>query len=523
MINQREWLQTRKNLLDQVKSQVRVRLGPMSPGLRRYAKNLDADFRAGWKACSAQDFNKALKKANVILSADFHAYAQSQRAHLRLVRDHISNSKVILALECLSDGRDQEIADFIKGRISETEFLRAVEWDKNWGFPWEHYRPLFELARDRGFQIIGINHKSGHSLSKRDEWAARRILKAHDQNPSALIYVVVGEWHLAKSHLPKLLLRKFRAPGQMMIVHQDVEPLYFKMARTNRENSVEFLKGPDSRFCMMVSPPWMKWQSYLMYLEQTYDRDLQEDLAVDYSDHVASLVQILEKDLKIETSKAHLQVYCSNSKTSLARLRMSLTAKQEKAFMHYLEHDQSFLIPQKGWMYLSRATINHASTMAGQFVHAQLSNRSRTLWNMPGDFLPLIWVEAVGFFFSKWINPKRKAESLDSIRMQLQSRGKKDRGAGALLLALDYRLSEVLLSKTGRLRRAQYRPPSTTDYYDAARIVGSMVGERLFQKVRSKTISLKRLMSYLKMNVDKPDFSKFYWKLIREIGPEKPL
>jgi hypothetical protein len=300
----------------------------------------------------------------------------------------------------------------------------------------------------------------------------------------------------------------------MMIVHQDVESLYFKLASQNREHKAEFLKGPGGRYCMMVSPPWMKWQSYLMYLEETYDRDLQEDLAVDYSDHVFSLVELLEKDLKLEVSKARLQVYGPNSKEPLARLRTSLNLKQEKALRHYLEHDQSFFIPQNGWMYLSRATINHASNLAGQFVHAEISRRSRTAWNMPSDFLQLIWIEAVGFFFSKWINPKRKAETLDSIRMQLESRPGK--GAGALLLALDHRLSEVLLSKTGRLRRAQYKPPKTNDYYDAARIVGSMVGERLFQKVRSKSISLKQLMSYLKIDADDPEFAKFYWKMIRE-------
>ena len=113
MINQREWLQTRKNLLDQVKNQVRLRLGPLSPGLRRYAKSLDGDFRGGWKICSAAELKKALKKANVVLCADFHAYAQSQRAHLRLVRDHAGHANVTLALECISDHYDEQTAAFL--------------------------------------------------------------------------------------------------------------------------------------------------------------------------------------------------------------------------------------------------------------------------------------------------------------------------------------------------------------------------------------------------------------------------
>jgi hypothetical protein len=57
-----------------------------------------------------------------------------------------------------------------------------------------------------------------------------------------------------------------------------------------------------------------------------------------------------------------------------------------------------------------------------------------------------------------------------------------------------------------------------------------MLGERLFQKVRSRTISLTKLMSYLRVNTGggasasgkrKQDFAKFYWQVVREIETEE--
>jgi len=523
MINQHEWLQTRKKLLSRVKSQVEIRLGPLPPSLRQYAKNLERDFKAGWRPSTAADLDRALSRARVVLSADFHAYAQSQRAHIRLLRDHVGERPAVLALECLNQEDEKAAAEFLSGNLSETRFLEAVDWQKNWGFPWENYRPLFELARDRGFQVRGLNRLRAGSLEKRDAWTAQRILALGREFPDAVIFVVIGEWHLASEHIPKRLQSKLRGTNDIMVVHQDVEQLYFKLAQKDREGSTEILKASNNRFCLMVSPPWMKWQSYLMYLEQAYDRDLQEDLAIDYTDHIVSLIELLEADLKIQTKKANVQVYCGNSKTSLGRLRLSLSPKQERALVYHVQQDQSFFIPQKGWLYLSRPTINHASGLAGQFVHAHLSRRQGTLWNLPQDFLPLIWIEAVGFFFSKWINPKRKAESLDSIRMRLAVDDPKERGRKALLLALDHRLSEVLWVKTGRMRRTRYKPREYSAYLDAARILGSMLGERLFQKVRSRTISLPKLMSYLKVAVDRKDFAKFYWKLIREIEHDQSL
>jgi hypothetical protein len=523
MINQHEWLQSRKKLLEQVKSQVQIRLGPLPFTLRQYAKNLEHDFKSGWRPSSSVELDRALAKAKVVLSADFHAYAQSQRAHIRLLRDHLPAKSVVLALECLNHEDEEAAAAFLSGELSESKFLEVIEWNKTWGFPWENYRPLFELARDRGFTVRGLNRARQGSLRKRDAWTAERILNFHTESPAATIFVVIGEWHLASAHLPKRLTGKLFGNGDLAVVHQDVEQLYFRLAKKNSESKIEVLKARGGRFCLMVSPPWMKWQSYLMFLEQAYDRDLQEDLAIDYTDHVVSLIEVLESDLKIQTKKSSVQVYCANSKTSLGRLRLSLSPKQERALVYHLQHDQSFFIPQKGWLYLSRPTINHASGLAGQHVHAYLSRRQRTLWDLPADFLPLIWIEAVGFFFSKWINPKRKAETLENIRVQLAASHPQERGASALLLALDHRLSEVLWVKTGRMRRTSYKPRESSAYLDAARIVGSMLGERLFQKVRSRTISLPKLMSYLRVGVDRKDFSKFYWKLIREIEHDQSL
>ncbi|HMN68001.1 MAG TPA: hypothetical protein PKC28_05630, partial [Bdellovibrionales bacterium] len=378
--------------------------------------------------------------------------------------------------------------------------------------PFEHYRPLFELARDRGYVLKGLN--TAHDLHKRDRWIAQKVREWGQANSSALIFVVIGELHLAKAHLPKLLRSGFAKTGELLTLFQDVEALYFRLAQKGRDGTDEILKSSGDRFCLMVSPPWMKWQSFLMFLEHAYDRDLQEDLAVDYSDHVASLVELLAGDLRVKVSHSRVQVYCPSSKASLRRRRW--TGKMSRALKYHLEHDMSFFLPEKEWLFLSRPTINHASTLAGQFLHAQLAHRQRTLWDLPEDFLPLIWVEAVGFFFSKWINPKRKPETLESLRLQLGARRPRDAGRPALLLALDHRLSEVVWVQTGRLRRP-HRRGDMAAYLEAARMVGTMLGERLFQKVRSRTISLPELMSYLKMEVGGADFAEFYWRLIRRV------
>ncbi|NJL24684.1 MAG: ChaN family lipoprotein [Calothrix sp. SM1_5_4] len=315
-------------------------------------KSLEGEFRRNWRPVKEEKLRVAIRDASIVLGADFHAYSQSQRAHIRILRDHVPGEKqVILALECVGREDEAAIHAYLMGRLSENKFLAGVDWDSKWGFPWEHYRPIFELARDRGYSVRGLNNSRIKDLARRDQWTAQRLLEMSSENPQALVYAVIGEWHLASSHLPKRLNRGLRRPSELVVLFQDIESLYFRFAEKSKE-AVELLAGSGNRFCLMVSPPWMKWQSYLMYLEQAYDRDLQEELAIDYSDHVVSLIELLESDLKIETHKIRVQVYCPNSQTPLRRLRLSLPRRFDKALVYHLEHDLSFYIPEKDWLYL---------------------------------------------------------------------------------------------------------------------------------------------------------------------------
>ena len=43
------------------------------------------------------------------------------------------------------------------GRLEELEFLERSGWYEHWGFPWGHYRALFDLLRRRRTPLRGVN------------------------------------------------------------------------------------------------------------------------------------------------------------------------------------------------------------------------------------------------------------------------------------------------------------------------------------------------------------------------------
>ena len=52
----------------------------------------------------------------------------------------------------------QDVLDrYLAGEMAEAAFLKEADWDRSWGFPYHFYRPLLNLARERGSRILAIN------------------------------------------------------------------------------------------------------------------------------------------------------------------------------------------------------------------------------------------------------------------------------------------------------------------------------------------------------------------------------
>ena len=85
-MNRTTWLASRKKLLRRIQAQLKQRLGVEEFVDPSYSEELDSEWKKDWRASTYNKLWKDLKSAKIILGADFHAYAQAQRAHLRILR-----------------------------------------------------------------------------------------------------------------------------------------------------------------------------------------------------------------------------------------------------------------------------------------------------------------------------------------------------------------------------------------------------------------------------------------------------
>ncbi|MEN0059574.1 MAG: ChaN family lipoprotein [Bdellovibrio sp.] len=522
-----KWIRIRKDLYLQMEQQVRHRLGQDTPELLRYNKVYAQEFQKKWAPVSKEVLWEQMREAQVVLVGDFHALHQSQKAQLRILRHVPPERKIILAVEFFEAGDQDKIDAYLSGKLSEREFLKVIQWQTRWGFPWEHYRSLLRWAQKRKVSVQGLNRnykkRNATTLRSRDAFAGKKIADLVKKNPEYLVFVIYGDLHLAQPHIPAEIEKHLGSGFSRKILRlfQNAERIYFQLLQKEMEATTDLVRLSRNTFCLMSVPPWVKWQNYLMYLERTYDLGLvgddeEDEDFLDYTDHVGRYVQIIADELKLAAPVDRLSVYTAQDAAFWAQVREHYDLKALRWIEILIGEGVSFYLPEIAAAYLARGTVNHAASLAMQYIHAQVSGQKRFLSQPPQDFLGMIWLEGVTYFGSKIINHKRKADTLADIKAVLSSSAS-NAGRESMQLALAQKMHELMMITRGRSMALSVKPRKKWSYLLAARLLGGMLGERLYAGYRKKLISPRTLQLFLKRDVNHESFKVAYYDMLEVV------
>lgn len=553
----RDWLKVRRALLKSVKDDVRRRLGEDPSDLKEYELEAKRLARRRYRVSSKSEILAEIESADVVYGGDFHAHGPAQRTHLKILRHLALERPIVLALECF-DEKTQKILDlYLRGRMTIEELRRRSKWDERWGFPFENYKVFLELAKKRRWKVEAIGVARGQTVGRsgldRQEVAmAKRLREVLLKNPGALVYVVIGELHL--THLPGRVKKEFaKGRGSRMrdvAIHINAESVYFELARKGLEHSVDVIRYADNskgtvlntsttvqnikRFCVLSSPPWVPWQSYLLHLENSVElewnpRARDEDLDFDPTDHVLKMAEWIAQDLGFKEilsrkKTTDLAVYSASDSKLWRKTESALSGAEREVARKMLVRGRSFMLPEAGVGCLAQMTVNHAAHLASEYLQMKASGRVRQVWRFPQDFQAAILVEALAYFGSKQVNHKRQAETISDLRTELETVQPTDEGRDALRLALDQRMAELVYFHQGRRRKRLVKPQRKASYLEAALILGRMMGERLYGAYRARKISRREIASLFKTDVLGRDFGRHYdlitVRLARAVGTE---
>jgi hypothetical protein len=395
-----------------------------TPQFERYAARYRRTVRKVDGPARLERLIEATHDADVTLVGDYHTLSQSQRTFYRLLRRQPEDgADIVVALEMFPASHDENLAKFVAGRIQEKTLLRRVGHVDRWPFgSLLPLRPVFELCRERGWRVIGIDTDSSAPLDERDAFAAERIADALAEGGRA--FVLIGEMHLAPAHLPRSLKRTLPKKCRVLRVHQNPERIWFDQAAQGVVDDHEVLRiGPDA-FALLTASPVVCQQSFLTWLDRLQDgeiespRALDADAAEDLFVHAAKMIA-RALDLGLGEALDHVEIVGPSDLHFFDRLCRSgmFTRQEAKQIKAHILASESYYIPRARLVYLATFSINHAAEEASHFLRHHVSGEGlEDPQGMVDAFYGRILNEAIGFMGSKLVNPKRKCVHVRDLK-----------------------------------------------------------------------------------------------------------
>ncbi len=418
-----ELLEVQKRLVKRIKREIDESIGLLNPELAKYKKEYEQEFRR-YRISDKVELVAELIRSDVIFVADYHTLKHSQLTLVaildRLVR---AGRDIVLCVEMVEIEQQDVLDAFMRGDVKDEEFLRQIDYEESWGFPWSNYRPIFEFAKKHAIRVVGINSRPAGgegSLKERDGLAGEVVAKEVLANPRAAVVVHDGDLHIAAKHLPRevaLVLEGERREKRFLMIFQNSERIYWKLAEPPNEQA-DVVRLRRDAFCVMSSTPLVKYQSYLNWEANREELTpvvssnwmLSGQRSIDISEQMQETIDTIAGFFGIESDGlSDFQLYTTGDLDFFRQFREDnrYSEKEIQDITVQILKGESYFITRGHIIYLGNLSISHAAEEATHFIDHQCGGDLEGPLEQAQAFYYRTMREALGWLGSKVINPKR--------------------------------------------------------------------------------------------------------------------
>ena len=445
-------IDAQKSFVQRMKREI---FGSDKSGRSGYIKRFNTEFGSFRDQCSVEDVLGRSAVSDIVYFGDYHPLRVSQDWILRLMMELTGRGrKLVLALEMLYVRQQEQLDRWMKGTITEEEFLETIDYKSEWGFDWESYRRIFELARDPFIPIFGIDSEPRDHLKyirKRDRMMARRIANIRRFFPGYLILVMVGESHLASRHLPAEVGKACGDDLEETVIVQNMDEIYWDLLREGKEQ-VEAVKVDEDKFCILNASPIVKYQAYRDIIDLWVEGDGAERYLPDLEEMVDYILAFLvgeEGDTKITVDgnvfegleDVFPEVYCRQTYKAFGSLLRSKRISQlgVVAATESLRRYGLSYVPAINAFLVLDFDSQSAAREAARFLHFALSGRmgSEGKWidSIEDRFYRFVIEEALVYMGAKIVDSTLDCMKTDPLLSVVDSRGVVKNRAADMTLA----------------------------------------------------------------------------------------
>ncbi|MEW6026084.1 MAG: ChaN family lipoprotein [Planctomycetota bacterium] len=535
-----ELIEIQKRLVKKLKTELYLDYCRKNPQIDSYYEDYKQLTSRYERIATKQELVEQVLASDITYLGDYHTLRQSQKTLIRLLESIYSaetplekTRPIILALEMIQSKHQDALDQYLDRKIDEASFLKAIDYDKTWGFEWNHYKVILDFARTHHLKVIALNSEpslstkgeKASSLHRRDKLAARIIAQTRIQNPQSIIIALFGDLHISEKHLPLEVDKILPAPAKKLIICQNSERIYWQLAQAGEEQRIDVVKIKDNVYCVINTTPLTMFQSCVHWYNQERQikthpahKDWSEsDLSTSFIDEVAQLIRTICEFLEMEVPKTDSLTVCTAQDMELLRHIKKETLSAEEA--RHLETDllktESYFIEDADTICLTNLSLNHASEQASHFIHHKYiedktlyatrstSAKGGSASGGQDEFYYAVLREAMGFLGSKVINHKRMCyKELDFSDFLTQYKGKRlstkhlKEVYQISLFVAEHKRREKEFGETSKwptYKKVSYL--STDEFISISHALGYMLGDKLYDGVMQGIIKRSEIRS----------------------------
>lgn len=461
----------------------------------------------------------SINSSDIIYLGDFHTFDQSIKNLGRILHHLSRNGKKAIGVEFVHSIHQGCIDAFIKGQLTELEFLECIDYGESWRFPWSHYKVIFDLARRYKFKVVALNDTG--TLFERDVKASKLIASYLKENQGAKIMVLFGEYHIVNDKLPQRV-KELIPLHKSTIIHQNLDELYWRHQETLKGEIYKFSK---SEFTLQTSPPWVKYESMIYWFENLCEdpefdihQYIMENKIKTFSSNAEEnfllLAKYITEALGIEITRDELEDFnlYDHRKLDFVEKRIGLCDKARviQFYRKLIKNGKSFKLPCSTRFYCSNYSVNRMSFLAGTHIHSIILNKMDpqfesvlSVGQQDEKFYFFFFQSMFSYFASKVINPYRKCDMYCDVEHRIKAAQTHPRKRKNLIISLELintpeEIDNILAKKSLR------------GIHSSAKTIGNMVADYIFEELfNEKSPKMEKIFS--KMFSVNPNFEDFHY------------
>tara|TARA_Y100001954_G_C15819521_1_gene609226 strand:+ start:2706 stop:4370 length:1665 start_codon:yes stop_codon:yes gene_type:complete len=481
--------------------------GKISHDLKTYRLNQKKFSNRPFELVKLEELINALHESKIAYLGDFHTFDENSKNLKRIIKALYEKAGTLtLGMEIVHEKNQEEITRYLKGTITELEFLEGINYHDSWRFPWNHYKTLFDLAKKHGFEIVALNSEG--TLKERDEKAAEIIVSHKKRHPNSNMLVLFGELHIIPNKIPQLVSQKMKDIHQT-IIHQNLDEVFWKLDSMNKVGgwNDRIVKFNSKEFCLQTSMPWIKYESMIYWYENLCEDpefDLHQYIIETGSKLFSSNIQenfllILQKitsQLNLEISDSDLENFNLYDHQKINIILHIVNALNRQPLVNFyvklIMRGKSFKIPFSNEYYCSNYSVNRISFLAGQHIQYILSNklslknREKVILgkNQINKFLFFLYQNISAYLSSKIINPYRKCNLYQDFKIEIQSNKTSPTEVKLLKICIDILDKKDLLDEA--YLKITFKGLSIANLFKICKSLGYLMSDFIFEEFFKK-------------------------------------